>query len=88
MDKDLKERVMLFKELMHFFGWCVILNLVILFISTLFMIYGRNFVYRLHAKLFNISEESFNTIAYAYLGFYKLLFLIFVLVPYLGLLLC
>ena len=37
----------------------------------------------IHTKLFKISRETFNTINYAGMAFFKLLILVFNLVPYL-----
>jgi hypothetical protein len=74
------------ETLTTFFMWCTIINTAILIYSTLFLWLAPGFVYRIQSKWFPISRETFNIVAYSYLGLFKLLFLVFNLVPYLALL--
>ena len=73
------------ETLTAFFKWCTILNAAILIYSSLFLCFAPGFVYRLQSKWYSISRESFDIIAYSYLGVFKVLFIVFSLVPWLAL---
>lgn len=72
--------------LTEFFQWCTIIAMVIYSFSAIMSIFARDFMYGMHKKWFEISREAFNIAIYAYLGFFKILLILFVLVPYLALL--
>lgn len=74
------------QTLTTFFMWCTIINAGILIYSSLFLCFAPDFVYRIQSRWFSISRETFNIIAYSYLGIFKVLFFAFNLVPYLALL--
>lgn len=73
------------ETLTAFFKWCTILNAVILIYSSLFLCFAPGFVHRIQSRWYPISRETFDIIAYSYLGVHKLLFFVFCLVPYLAL---
>ncbi|MEZ5591959.1 MAG: hypothetical protein R3F53_15095 [Gammaproteobacteria bacterium] len=54
---------------------------------TVFLVFTPDFVYRLQSIWFPIPRETYNAIIYAFLGLFKLLFLVFSAVPYVALLL-
>lgn len=66
-----------------FLGWCSVINIAILFYATIVIAFWRDFAKQLHAKIFNVPEESLDVIYFKYLAYYKLLILVFNLVPYL-----
>lgn len=70
-----------------FFMWCTIIDAALLILATLMCTCANNFVYSVHSKFFPMPKEDFNKIIYSFLGRFKVLFLIFNLVPYLALLL-
>lgn len=76
---------MTIETLTAFFKWCTILNAAILIYSSLFLCFAPGFVYRIQSKWYPISRETFDIIAYSYLGLFKVLFFAFNLVPYLAL---
>jgi len=43
-------------------------------------------VYRMQSKFFTISRETFNVVFYSFLGLFKIVFLVFNVVPYAALL--
>jgi hypothetical protein len=43
---------------------------------------ARDWIYGLHSKWYPISPEQFNAVNYAGIAFYKILVLVFNLVPY------
>jgi hypothetical protein len=66
-------------------GWCAVINAGLLLWWFLFFTLGHNQVYRLHGKWFNLSEEKFDAIHYAGMGFFKMCIFVFNIVPYLAL---
>ena len=74
------------QTLTSFFMWCTILNAGILALWALFFLAAPDFVYRAQSKWFSISREHFELAFYGFMGIYKALFIIFVLIPWLALL--
>ena len=74
------------ETLTSFFMWCTIISGAILIYSSLFLCFAPGFVYRIQSKWYPISRDTFDIIAYSYLGLFKVLFIVFNLVPYLALL--
>ena len=68
-----------------FFFWCFVINASLLMIWVLFMMFAPDIVYKTQYKWFPISRESFSEIMYRFLGFYKLLILVFNLAPLIAL---
>ena len=66
-------------------GWCSIINMALLLWWFLFLVFAHDFVYRIHSRLFRIPVESFNSIHYAGIVFFKLIVLVFNVVPYFAL---
>ena len=69
-----------------FFMWCTILNVALLVLSSLICLCAGDWVYRIHSKWFSISRETFNVAFYSFLGLYKVLVFVFILIPYIALL--
>lgn len=68
-----------------FFLWCTILNGGCLVLSSLVLMLGGDWVFRLHGRWFAMPRETFNRALYSLLGLYKILVITFNLVPYLAL---
>ena len=66
-------------------GWAALINIGILLFWFGFLVFARDFVYRLHSKWFKLSEETFSALHYVLIGFYELSIFIFLLGPYFGL---
>ncbi len=69
----------------EFFGWCTVMHLGLLAISTVSMILGRRPAVRLHARLFDLDEATLSQAYFRYLANYKIATIVFSLVPYLAL---
>jgi hypothetical protein len=84
---DVIERsvVMDVDTLRGFFMWCTILNGALLIFSALICAFGGDWIYRMHGALFSMPRDAFNVVLYAFVGLYKILFLIFSLVPFVAL---
>ena len=74
-------------QLTEFFKWMTIINIVLLVLSSVTTMILKNVMCKKHGKLFGIKEESVALVAYGYLGMYKVLVLVFNIVPYISLLL-
>ena len=71
--------------LSKFLFWCAVVNYVILIIWFVVFVFARERIYKIHGKWYPISSEQFNAINYAGIAFYKILVLVFNLVPYIAL---
>ena len=70
----------------RFFMWCTIMNGALLVLWTTMCILGPGLVYRTQSKWFPIPRETFNVVIYSFLGAFKIVFLVFNVVPYVALL--
>ncbi|MBN2375708.1 MAG: hypothetical protein JXD22_04865 [Sedimentisphaerales bacterium] len=64
--------------------WCSVINMGLLIFSFLMLSLARQWVYRIHSKMFPMTEPQFNTIIYSLLGAYKILVFVFNIVPYIA----
>ncbi len=73
------------QTLTTFFGWCTVINLV--FIVVVFLFFGvfHEFFGRVMARFFGVSETSAKETLLRVLTQYRVLFVIFNLVPYIAL---
>ena len=74
------------ETLTTFFMWCTIMNGALLVLSAMICILGSDWVYRAHSRWFHIPRETFNVAIYSFLGLFKIVFLVFNVVPYVALL--
>ena len=68
--------------LTNFFMWCTILNIGLLTFSFLILAFAGDFVYRTHSKWFPMPRETFNVVLYSSIGMYKIIVLVFNVVPW------
>ena len=66
-------------------AWCTTINLALLIFSFIIFTVAHDWIYKYHSKWYKISSEQFNAIIYSSMAFYKILFLVFNLIPYLAL---
>ena len=67
------------------FMWMTIINLGIFILAAIMCMALKNFIARLHGGLFGLSPEAIKAILYGFLGAYKIVFIVFVLVPWIAL---
>lgn len=67
------------------FMWCSIINYGILLVWFLVFAFAHDWVYALHGKWFKLRREQFDAVHYAGMAGFKLLILIFNLVPWISL---
>lgn len=70
----------------EFLGWCVLINFGILGLSTISLVLFKEKVAHLHAKTFGVSSSDVKNHYFTYLANYKIVVIVFNLVPYLALL--
>lgn len=72
-------------QLTTFFGWCAVLNIGLLLFATLALTLMRGFVLSIHSKLMGIDVSELPGHYVQYLAQFKVMTLIFSLVPYVAL---
>lgn len=72
-------------QLTEFLGWCAVINVSILALTTLLMFALRDFITRVHSQMFNIEPSVLPGLYFNYLAHFKLATLIFNIVPYFAL---
>ncbi len=78
--------IMSIPTLTAFFMWCTIINGGLLALWTSMFMVAPDLVYRTQSKWFPIPRETFDIALYAFLGLFKIVFLVFNFVPYVALL--
>ena len=74
--------IVVIKEL---FMWMTVINLVLFIWSAVMCMLLKNFIVRVHGKIFGLSPEAIRATLYGFLGLYKIVFIVFVFVPWLAL---
>jgi hypothetical protein len=67
-----------------FFMWSTIINVLLLVFSSLICTFAGDWVYGKHSKWFPISREAFNVAIYSFIGLFKILILVFNIVPWIA----
>ena len=68
------------------FMWMTIINAGLFVYWATFCVFAPGWVYRMQSRWFPIPREKFDVVIYAFLGMFKIMFIVFNLVPYLALL--
>jgi len=68
-----------------FFMWCTIMNGVLLLLSGMICAFAGGWVYRVQSRWYPVTRDTFNVVIYSFIGLFKMLFLMFNLVPYIAL---
>ena len=74
------------QTLTSFFMWCTIINGGLLLLWSLAHVIAPDLVYNTQKKFFHLPKETFTVVFYSFIGLFKIIFLVFNLVPYLALL--
>ena len=67
------------------FGWMTLINLALYMLAAAFVVIGRDWTARFEAWITGVPEEAWPKLFMDYLSRYKLMILVFNLVPYLAL---
>ncbi len=69
----------------EFFGWCSVINIGLLMLSSILIIAVRGIVSRMHGNMFDLDESDIRRAYFHYLGQYKIAIIVFNIVPYFAL---
>ncbi|MBN1435526.1 MAG: hypothetical protein JW936_00500 [Sedimentisphaerales bacterium] len=73
------------EALRSFFMWCTIISLGLLVFWSVMILVAKDWIYKVHGKWFPMPRETFNVVMYAFLGACKIFFAMFILIPYIAL---
>ena len=68
-----------------FLGWCSVINILILTVTSLFLMFAKGFVSGIQSKILGIEPENLQNIYVHYLGNYKIAIFMLNVVPYFAL---
>lgn len=68
-----------------FLGWSTVINICLLGIMTIFLVALRGPISQIHSKLCGLNEEDLARAYFQFLAQYKILVIVFNLVPYIAL---
>jgi hypothetical protein len=68
-----------------FFGWCSVINLTIYTFSALYIALFRSATVRIHSKFSGVDATKLPILYFQYLANYKIILLVFTVVPYIAL---
>ena len=74
-------------QLTEFFKWMTIINVSIFLISSVLIMLFKEMIAKLQGKLFGIKETDAALMVYGYLAIFKIFIIIFIITPYISLLL-
>ncbi len=75
------------ETLTQFFMWCVVINGLLLMVWTFSCVVIPDTVYNLQSRWFPMSREHYNITMYSFLGLFKVIYIVFNVVPWIALLL-
>ncbi|MFA3919036.1 DUF6868 family protein [Ruegeria hyattellae] len=67
------------------FGWMTILNFAVLIFSTVMIVSLKDWIAGIHGRMFDMQPAEMRMVYFRYLANYKILTLIFCLMPWLAL---
>ena len=76
---------MTLEQLADLFKWMTVINIGVLILSSVLVMALRNIMCKMHGKLFGIEEDKVSVVVYGYLGMFKVLVIVFNIVPYISL---
>ena len=73
------------ETLTEFFGWSAVINIALLLLSTVAITLGGEAATKTHQRLFGLDEQSVKQAYFRYLSQFKILTIVFSIVPYIAL---
>jgi hypothetical protein len=74
------------EKLQAFFLWCMLVNFGIYALTAIAVLLLRDFICKMQARMFGLSEEAVRRAIFAYIAGYKLLIIVFNFVPWIAIL--
>ena len=72
------------EKLQGFFLWCMLINFGIYAVTAIAVLVLRDFIYKVHKKMFDFDQATVNKSLQRYLATYKLLITVFNFVPWIA----
>lgn len=76
---------MTIEQLIPFFGWMSVINIALLFITTLAVMTVKPWMMDLHKQLFGLDEAALRKSYFKYIAQYKILTIMLNIIPYIAL---
>ena len=70
------------ETLQTFLGWNLVIHLGMLLLVVVLLTLGKGWVVNMHQKFFDLSKEQLSCSYFNFIAIYKLLLMVFVVVPY------
>jgi len=70
------------ETLREFLGWCSVINIGVLLLSSTMVVLMRGGIIKLHARMTGMNEEELPVLYFQILGNYKMLIILLNIVPY------
>jgi len=77
---------MTIEQIIELFKWMTIINLILFFLSFVVTLILKNTISKIHSKVFGLQEARIREILYGLFGIYKIVIIVFNIVPYITLL--
>lgn len=68
-----------------FFGWCSVINLIVLMCGSAVVIWQKDRIAAIHSRWFAVPKDVLGTVYIKYLAYYKIGVFLFNVVPYIAL---
>lgn len=68
-----------------FFGWCTVINFVILLFATFMIRFAQDWAMDIHSKMFNIDKAQLPGMYFKYVANFKIVSVVFSFTPWLAL---
>ena len=73
------------ETLTAFFGWCSLINIGLMLLSTVTLLVGQESIVRIHSRMFGLEKKELQRAYFQYLAQLKIAVLVFSIVPYIAL---
>ena len=70
----------------RFFMWCTIINGAWFVFAAMICVFAADWVFRIQSKWFPVSRDAYNVVIYSFFALFKIVFVVFNVVPYVVLL--
>ena len=81
-----RRNIMDINALQRFFMWCTIINGAWFVFAAMICVFAADWVFRMQSKWFPISRDAYNVVIYSFFALFKIVFVVFNVVPYVALL--
>jgi hypothetical protein len=85
MQRQSLEKLMTIDQLTVFFGWCALINIVIMLVAFVCLKIFREMITNIHSNMMGVDKAELPVLYFKYLANYKIAIFVFSLAPYLAL---